>query len=160
MNRLSCRSCGQTLSISFANLGLQPIANAFRTREQLSSPEVFYPLRAFVCSECKLVQLEDFGSRENYFHENYVYFSSYSRTWLEHARRYAAAMIQRFSLNERSRVVEIASNDGYLLRFFLERRISAFGVEPSANVADAARHQGVETRVVFFGTETARQLSA
>jgi C-methyltransferase C-terminal domain/Putative zinc binding domain/Methyltransferase domain len=160
MNRPSCRSCGQPLSISFADLGLQPIANAFRTREQLASPEVFYPLRAFVCSECKLVQLEDFGSRENHFHENYVYFSSYSRTWLDHARRYAAAMVERFSLNAQSRVVEIASNDGYLLRYFLEQRIPALGVEPSANVAEAARHKGVATRVAFFGTETARQLSA
>jgi hypothetical protein len=159
MNRRSCRSCGLPLSISFADLGLQPIANAFRTREQLSSPETFYPLRAFVCSECKLVQLEDFGSRENHFHENYVYFSSYSRTWLEHAHRYAAAMIERFRLNEQSLVVEIASNDGYLLRYFLEQRISALGVEPSANVAESARHQGVETRVAFFGTQTARQLS-
>lgn len=160
MNRPSCRSCGQPLSVSFADLGWQPIANAFWTREQLASPEVFYPLRAFVCSECKLVQLEDFGSRENHFHENYVYFSSYSHTWLDHARRYAAAMVERFSLNEQSRVVEIASNDGYLLRYFLEQRIPALGVEPSANVAEAARHKGVETRVAFFGTETARQLSA
>jgi SAM-dependent methyltransferase len=160
MIRLSCRSCRQPLSTSFADLGLHPIANAFRTREQLSSPELFYPLRAFVCSGCKLVQLEDFGARENHFHENYVYFSSYSRTWLQHACRYTAAMIERFSLNEQSRVVEIGSNDGYLLRHFQERRISALGVEPSANVAEAARHQGVETRVAFFGTETARQLSA
>jgi SAM-dependent methyltransferase len=160
MNRLSCRSCRQPLSTSFADLGLHPIANAFRTREQLSSPEIFYPLRAFVCSKCKLVQLEDFGSREHHFHENYVYFSSFSRTFLQHACGYAAAMIERFRLDEQSRVVEIGSNDGYLLRYFLERRISALGVEPSANVAEAARHQGVETRVAFFGTETARQLSA
>jgi SAM-dependent methyltransferase len=160
MNRQSCRSCGLPLSISFADLGLQPIANAFRSREQLSSPEIFYPLRAFVCSVCKLVQLEDFGSRENHFHENYVYFSSCSRTWLGHARRYAAEMIERFRLNEQSRVVEIASNDGYLLRYFLERQISALGIEPSANVAEAARHQGIETRVAFFGAQIARQLSA
>jgi hypothetical protein len=160
MNSPSCRSCGLPLSISFSDLGLQPIANAFRTREQLSSPEIFYPLRAFVCSECKLVQLEDFGSRENFFHDNYVYFSSYSRSWLEHARRYAAAMIERFSLNEQSWVVEIASNDGYLLRYFLEQRIPVLGVEPSANVAESARVKGVETRVVFFGSEMARQLLA
>jgi Putative zinc binding domain/C-methyltransferase C-terminal domain/Methyltransferase domain len=160
MNRRSCRSCGLPLSISFADLGLQPIANAFRSREQLSSPEIFYPLHAFVCSGCKLVQLEDFGSRENHFHENYVYFSSYSHTWLEHARRYAAEMIERFCLNEQSRIVEIASNDGYLLRYFLEQQISALGIEPSANVAEAARRQGIETRVAFFGAQTARQLSA
>jgi hypothetical protein len=160
MSRRSCRSCGLPLSISFADLGLQPIANAFRNREQLSSPEIFYPLRAFVCSGCKLVQLDDFGSRENHFHENYVYFSSYSRTWLEHARRYAAEMIERFRLNEQSRVVEIASNDGYLLRYFLEQQISALGIEPSANVAEAACRQGIETRVAFFGAQTARQLSA
>jgi C-methyltransferase C-terminal domain/Putative zinc binding domain/Methyltransferase domain len=160
MNRRSCRSCGLPLSISFADLGLQPIANAFRSREQLSSSEIFYPLRAFVCSGCKLVQLEDFSSREDHFHENYVYFSSYSHTWLEHARRYAAEMIDRFGLNEQSRVVEIASNDGYLLRYFLEQQISALGIEPSANVAEAARRQCIETRVAFFGAQTARQLSA
>jgi SAM-dependent methyltransferase len=159
MNMPTCRSCRQPLAISFADLGLQPIANAFRSHEQLSSPEMFYPLRAFVCSECKLVQLEDFGSRESHFHENYVYFSSYARSWLDHASRYAVAMIERFGLNTQSRVVEIASNDGYLLRYFLEQKISALGIEPSANVADAARRQGIETRVAFFGTATARQLS-
>jgi hypothetical protein len=122
MNMPSCRSCRQPLAISFADLGLQPIANAFRSHEQLSSPEMFYPLRAFVCSECKLVRLEDFGSRESHFHENYVYFSSYARSWLDHASRYAVAMTERLGLNTQSRVVEIASNDGYLLRYFLEQR--------------------------------------
>jgi len=160
MTKLYCRSCGGSLSMSFVDLGAQPISNAFRTLEQGSEPEVFYPLHAFVCSACKLVQLGEGGSRESHFHANYVYFSSFSSTWLEHARRYAEAMIERLGLDGASRVVEIASNDGYLLRHFLERKIPALGVEPSANVAEAARAQGVETRVAFFGTQTAREMAA
>lgn len=155
-----CRSCGGPLSISFADLGAQPVSNAFRTPEQRSLPELFYPLRAFVCPACKLVQIEEAGSRESHFHANYVYFSSFSSSWLEHARRYAASMIERFDLDGASRVVEIASNDGYLLRYFLEKKIPSLGVEPSANVAAAARQRGIETRVAFFGTQTARQMAA
>lgn len=155
-----CRSCGGALAVCFADLGQQPISNAFRTREQLAQPEPVYPLRAFVCSTCKLVQLADLNARESHFHGNYVYFSSYSDTWLDHARRYAAAMVERFGLDTQSQVVEIASNDGYLLRYFVEHGIPALGIEPSANVAEAARRHGVATRVAFFGAETARALKA
>ncbi len=157
---LNCRSCGGALSTCFADLGAQPISNAFRTREQLSTPEPVYPLCVFVCSACKLVQLAEFNARESHFHANYVYFSSYSNSWLDHSRRYAAAVIERFALNSGSRVVEIASNDGYLLRYFAEREIPAIGVDPSAGVAEAARKQGIETRIAFFGAETARQMAA
>jgi SAM-dependent methyltransferase len=160
MNKHYCRSCGAALSVSFVDLGAQPISNAFRTSEQGASPELFYPLRAFVCSACKLVQLDDVSSRESHFHADYVYFSSFSSSWLAHARHYAGAMIDRFSLDRASRVVEVASNDGYLLRNFVERNIPALGVEPSANVAEAARRQGVETRVAFFGAQTAHQMAA
>jgi SAM-dependent methyltransferase len=107
-----------------------------------------------------LVQLDDVSSRDSHFHADYVYFSSFSNSWLEHARRYAQAMIERFSLDRSSRVVEIASNDGYLLRHFLDKGVPSLGVEPSANVAEAARRHGVETRVAFFGAETARQMAA
>lgn len=160
MDKQSCRSCGGVLATCFADLGAQPISNAFRSRAQLSTSEPVYPLRAFVCSACKLVQLVDVSDRESHFHADYVYFSSYSSSWLDHARRYAAAMIARFDLNDGSRVVEIASNDGYLLRYFAERNIPALGVEPSASVAEAARRQGIETRVAFFGAETARKMVA
>jgi SAM-dependent methyltransferase len=160
MSRQSCRSCGAALTASFVDLGSQPISNAFRSAEQLSSPELFYPLRAMVCSNCKLVQLEDIASRDAHFHANYVYFSSFSNSWLDHARAYAIAMIERFHLDSTSRVVEIASNDGYLLRNFNERGIPSLGVEPSANVAAAARAQGVETREAFFGAETASEMAA
>jgi SAM-dependent methyltransferase len=117
-------------------------------------------LRAMVCSNCKLVQLKDTASREAHFHTNYVYFSSFSKSWLNHAQAYATAMIARFHLDATSRVVEIASNDGYLLRNFNERGIPSLGVEPSANVAAAARAQGVETREAFFGAETALEMAA
>jgi SAM-dependent methyltransferase len=157
---MNCRSCGGVLSTCFANLGAQPISNAFRTAEQLATHEPLYPLRAFVCSACKLVQLAEINARESHFHAGYVYFSSYSSTWLEHARRYAATMIERFDLGDSSRVVEIASNDGYLLRYFDEQNIPTLGVEPSANVAEAARRQGIATRVAFFGVEVARQMAA
>jgi SAM-dependent methyltransferase len=160
MSGQPCRSCGAILTASFVDLGGQPISNAFRTAEQLSSPELFYPLRAMVCSNCKLVQLKDTASREAHFHANYVYFSSFSKSWLNHAQAYATAMIARFHLDATSRVVEIASNDGYLLRNFNERGIPSLGVEPSANVAAAARAQGVETREAFFGAETALEMAA
>jgi SAM-dependent methyltransferase len=160
MSKQSCRSCGGVLSTVFVDLGGQPISNAFRSAEQLSSAELFYPLRARVCADCKLVQLEDVSSRDTHFHANYAYFSSFSNSWLEHARVYAAAMVERFSLDSQSRVVEIASNDGYLLRYFKERGIPSLGVEPSANVAEAARAKGIETRVRFFGAETARQMAS
>lgn len=113
-----------------------------------------------MCAACKLVQLDDVSSRDSHFHADYVYFSSFSNSWLDHARRYADAMVEQFHLDKGSRVVEIASNDGYLLRNFLAKKIPALGVEPSANVAEAALRQGVETRVAFFGAETARRMAA
>jgi SAM-dependent methyltransferase len=160
MSKQSCRSCGGALSTVFADLGGQPISNAFRSAEELSAAELFYPLRALVCADCKLVQLEDVNSRDAHFHANYVYFSSFSNSWLDHARDYATRMIERFHLDSQSRVVEIASNDGYLLRNFNERGVPSLGVEPSANVAEAARAQGVETRIAFFGAKIARQLTS
>jgi len=155
MSGKACRSCGAALTTSFVDLGGQPISNAFRAVEQLSSPELFYPLRAMVCADCKLVQLEDTPPRDAHFHADYIYFSSFSTSWLDHACAYATAMIERFHLDGASRVVEIASNDGYLLRNFNARGIPSLGVEPSANVAAAARAQGVETREAFFGAQTA-----
>src|SRR5882724_4794792 len=111
--KLSCRSCKAPLKTLFADLGMMPVSNAFRTAKMLSEPEPFYPLRAFVCDACKLVQLQDFEAPETHFHDAYAYFSSYSESWLDHARAYADGAVKRFKLDAGSLVVEIASNDGY-----------------------------------------------
>ncbi|POR47350.1 methyltransferase family protein [Bosea psychrotolerans] len=155
-----CRSCGAALTATFADLGLSPISNAFPRIAARRQAELFYPLRAFVCSKCRLVQLEDFESREVHFNEDYAYFSSVSTSWLAHAARYATAMIDRFELGAASRVIEIASNDGYLLKNFVARGIACLGVDPAANCAEAAmRNFNVETRVGFFGAELGAALA-
>ena len=155
-----CRACGAALSTLFVDLGMQPISNAFRTPEEAAAPETFFPLRAYVCDACKLVQLQDVVSREAHFHAEYAYFSSFSKSWLDHARRFVDAAIPRFSLGPNSQVVEIASNDGYLLQYFVERGIPSLGVDPAANCAEAARTRGVETVLGFFGREMAEHLCA
>jgi len=155
----SCRFCGSILRHTFVDLGSSPLANSFLKPVQLNQMEPFYPLHAFVCDRCFLVQLNEVVSPEDIF-TDYAYFSSYSETWLQHARAYAALVIERFGLSERSRVIEIASNDGYLLRYFVERGITVLGIEPAANVAQAALEKGIPTIVKFFGEETARQLAA
>ncbi|CAB1370496.1 class I SAM-dependent methyltransferase [Denitratisoma oestradiolicum] len=154
-----CRSCGEPLGIVFADLGLSPVSNAFIKPERAGDGEVFYPLRARVCESCWLVQLDIETHSDMHFHEDYVYFSSFSTSWLDHARRYVEAMIPRFGLGEASRIVEVASNDGYLLQYFVQAGIPCLGIEPTANTAAAARQKGVETREMFFGRETARQLA-
>ena len=142
------------------DLGMSPIANSYLRPEQLARMEPFYPLRCLVCSECFLVQLEEFESPEQIFSDDYAYFSSYSSSWVEHARGYVEMAIERFGLGADDRVVEIASNDGYLLQFFVERGVPSLGIEPAANTAEAARDRGVETLVRLFGTETAREVAA
>jgi SAM-dependent methyltransferase len=157
--RTTCRFCGTPLEHVFADLGMSPLANNYLSEEELTQAERFYPLRAMVCHNCFLVQLEDYETPEAIF-SDYAYFSSYSSSWLEHARRYSQMVIERFGLDESSRVVEIASNDGYLLKNFVERGIPALGVEPAANVAEVAEQNGVPTLVKFFGQETAREVAA
>jgi SAM-dependent methyltransferase len=137
---------------------MSPLANSYVRPENLGRPEPFYPLRALACDECFLVQLEAFEAPEAIFSE-YPYFSSYSTTWLEHARRYVAAMVPRFGLGADSKVVEVASNDGYLLQYFDELRIPVLGIEPAANVADVAIQRGIPTLVKFFGVEAANDLT-
>jgi SAM-dependent methyltransferase len=159
MNQTSCRFCGAALSHTFVDLGVSPLSNSYLTAEQLSRMEPFYPLHARVCERCFLVQLEEFESPQNIF-SDYAYFSSYSESWLRHARDYTEQMIERFRLNAQSRVVEIASNDGYLLQYFVERGVPSLGIEPAANVARAAEEKGVRTLTKFFGTELARGLAA
>ncbi|SOY93196.1 SAM-dependent methyltransferase [Cupriavidus taiwanensis] len=154
----TCRACGATLSQTVVDLGLSPVSNAFIRPEHAASGEMFYPLHAMVCQACWLVQLRDETPAETHFHEDYVYFSSYSTSWLEHASRYVADMTRRFGLNQASQVMELASNDGYLLQYFQQAGIPCLGVEPSSNTAAAARAKGIDSREVFFGTATARAL--
>jgi SAM-dependent methyltransferase len=151
LETLRCRSCGAPVTTIFADLGLCPISNAFPRPRQSRAGEVFYPLRAYVCQGCWLVQSQDIETREAHFHADYPYFSSFSSTWLEHARQFAEMAANRFRLGPGSRVVEIGSNDGYLLRHFVSRGIPCLGVDPAENCARAARAHGVETRVAFFG---------
>ncbi len=138
---------------------MSPLSNSYVPPARMRSMEPFYPLHAFVCSDCKLVQLEEFESPDHIF-SDYAYFSSYSDSWLKHAARYTEDMIARFGYDEHSHVVEIASNDGYLLQNFVKSGIPVLGVEPAANVAEVARAKGVETEVRFFGCETARLLKS
>jgi SAM-dependent methyltransferase len=147
------------LQHTFADLGASPLANSYLSAQQMQRPEAFFPLHVKVCHRCFLVQLPEVESPENIF-SDYAYFSSYSDTWLDHARRFAAMTCERFALEAQSRVVEVASNDGYLLRFFAERKIPVLGIEPAANVAAAAEALGVPTRVEFFGSALARRLVA
>jgi SAM-dependent methyltransferase len=152
-----CRFCATPLEHTFADLGMSPLANSYLTPERANGMEPFYPLHALVCHQCFLVQLAQYETPGHIF-SDYAYFSSYSTTWLEHAKRYVDAMIERFGLDGSSHVVEIASNDGYLLQYFTERGVPVLGVEPAANVAEVAVAKGVPTLVEFFGVETARGL--
>ncbi|MEK7994902.1 MAG: class I SAM-dependent methyltransferase [Planctomycetota bacterium] len=155
----NCRFCGAPLVQTFADLGMSPLSNSFIPPDSVRRMEPFFPLHAFVCSKCKLVQLEEFKSPQEIFGD-YLYFSSFSDSWLKHASSYASYMTERFGLSSKSLVVEIASNDGYLLQYFSQRGISVLGIEPAANVAKYAIEKGVPTRVVFFGKDTATRMVA
>jgi SAM-dependent methyltransferase len=154
-----CRFCGAALAHTFANLGVSPVANNYLTEDQIGRMEPFYPLHALACDRCFLVQLEEFETPETIF-SDYAYFSSYSTSWLQHCRAYAEMAIERFELGPGSQVVELASNDGYLLQYFAERGVPVLGVEPGANVAEVARERGIPTEVEFFGQEVATSLAA
>jgi SAM-dependent methyltransferase len=154
-----CRFCDAPLSRTFVDLGVSPLANSYLEPADLGRPETFYPLQAYLCEGCFLVQLPEAAAPEEIF-TDYAYFSSVSTSWVEHARRYAEAVIGRFGLGPESLVVEIASNDGYLLRHFKERGVPVLGVEPAANVARAAAEAGIPTRTEFFTLELARALAA
>ena len=155
----ACRFCGEPASHLFADLGMSPLCESYVSADQLNAMEPFYPLRAVVCPRCFLVQLDQYVTAQHIFSE-YAYFSSYSSSWVEHARRYTNMIGRRLGLDASSLVVEIASNDGYLLQHFVSSGIPVLGIEPAANVAEAARQKGIPTRVCFFGTEVARQLVA
>lgn len=155
-----CRSCGAPLIHSVVDLGSSPVANSMIRADAADRMEPTFPLHAFVCGTCHLVQLKDYETPEALFAEDYTYFSSYSESWVAHARRYCEAMTTRFGLGAGSKVVEIASNDGYLLQWFVEAGVPVLGVEPATNVAEVANARGVPTTVAFFGRETALRLKA
>jgi SAM-dependent methyltransferase len=158
-NHSGCRFCGCRLEHTFVDLGVSPLVQSFLTVEQLNQMEPFYPLQVFVCENCFLVQLQEFVAPEEIFGD-YLYFASYSDTWLAHAKRYTEDMVRRFAIDEKSLVVELASNDGYLLQYFVEKKVPVLGVEPAANVAAVAAKKGVPSLVKFFSSQTARELFA
>jgi SAM-dependent methyltransferase len=159
MTPASCRFCSAPLETVFADLGMSPLANSYVAPERAGAMEPFYPLCTLVCGECLLVQLEQFETPEAIF-SDYAYFSSYSTSWLEHSRRYVEQMVQRWDLDASSHVVELASNDGYLLQYFVAQGIPVLGIEPAANVAEVAVENGVPTLVEFFGVPVATRLAA
>jgi SAM-dependent methyltransferase len=159
MTNKHCRFCNAGLKRTFVDLGRSPLANSLLSAEDVERGEASYPLHAYVCDNCLLVQLQEFERAENIF-SDYLYFSSFSQLWLQHCRAYAEKMTKRFALDDRTLVVEVASNDGYLLQYFKKRGIGVLGVEPAANVAKAAQDKGIATEVAFFGVETARRLAA
>jgi SAM-dependent methyltransferase len=152
-----CRHCGMPLTHTFVDLGMSPLSNAYVQPEHLRGMEPFFPLHVYVCGSCFLVPGGEFETPEAIF-SDYAYFSSYSDSWLEHCRRYVQMIIARLGLAQRSKVVEIASNDGYLLQYFVVAKIPCLGIEPAANVAEVARRNGIPTEVCFFGSETAQRL--
>jgi SAM-dependent methyltransferase len=156
-NTAKCRFCDQLLRFTFVDLGMSPLCESFLSLEQLNQGESFYPLHAYVCKNCFLVQLEEYVSPENIFTE-YAYFSSYADTWLEHCKNYTELVSSRFRLNKSSFVVEVASNDGYLLQYFVQKGIPVLGIEPAKNVAKVAIEKGVPTLTEFFGRELATRL--
>ena len=156
-NASNCRFCGGSLA-EFVDLGMSPLCESILTKDQLNTMEPFYPLAAYVCRNCLLVQLQEYVAPKEIFSE-YAYFSAYSDTWLAHARQYVETMIKRLALGPASLVIELGSNDGYLLQFFVKKGVSVLGIDPAANVANAAEKRGVPTLVKFFGTETANALA-
>ncbi|MFM2327053.1 MAG: hypothetical protein RIR31_1255 [Bacteroidota bacterium] len=155
---MQCRFCNTELEHVFIDLNNSPASNSFLTKEQLNEPETFYPLKVYTCHKCFLVQVDEYKKSDAIFDSNYVYFSSYSTSWLKHASDYADKMTQRFGYNQDSQVIEIASNDGYLLQYFLQKGIKVMGIEPTANTAEVAIEKGIKTIIEFFGVELADRL--
>ncbi|WP_010192839.1 class I SAM-dependent methyltransferase [Candidatus Nitrosarchaeum limnium] len=156
---LNCRFCNKPLTNIFVDLGITPLSNSFLKKEIIHNSEKKYPLCTYVCSSCFLVQLPEFEKPENIF-EEYAYFSSYSSTWLHHAQDYVNMMIKKFGFDEKKLVIEIASNDGYLLQFFKEKDIPILGIEPAVNVAKVAKEKGIPTITKFFSADTAEELKS
>ncbi|MBN8852364.1 MAG: SAM-dependent methyltransferase [Sphingobacteriales bacterium 50-39] len=157
---MQCRFCKTELTNVFIDLINSPASNSFLSKEQLNEPEMFYPLKVYTCHKCFLVQIDEYKQSDDIFNSEYVYFSSYSKSWLEHARKYTESMTGRFHFNNTSQVVEIASNDGYLLQYFHHSGIPVLGIEPTANTAKVAMGKGIDTVVDFFGVRLARELAS
>ena len=158
MTSFPCRFCGSALHDRMVDLGMSPLCESYLAVDQLDTVEPFYPLNVWVCSECLLAQLNEYVGADEIFTE-YAYFSSYSTSWLQHASDYVAMITDRLGLGDRSKVIELASNDGYLLQYFVERGIPCLGIEPAANVAKEAEVRGVPTDVSFFGVQRAKELA-
>ena len=152
---MQCRYCKTPLKHIFIDLVNSPASNSFLTEEQLNEPEAFYPLKVYTCHQCFLVQVDEYKKSDAIFDSNYAYFSSYSTSWLAHAKKYTDLMMQRFNYDENSLVIELASNDGYLLQYFKEKNIPVMGIEPTANTAEVAMAKGIKTVIEFFGAELA-----
>lgn len=156
---MNCRHCCSKLTETFVDLGSAPASNAYLTENSMREPEKWYPLHVLVCSNCHLVQTEDFANAEELFSPDYAYFSSYSTSWLKHAEEYVVAMVKRFGLNHSSKVIEVAANDGYLLQYVQSAGIPCFGIEPTSSTAAAARAKGLRVLEEFFGTRLAEELA-
>lgn len=152
---MNCRHCKNELNHVFCDLQTCPPSNAMVKKEFLNSPEMYFPLKVFVCERCWLVQVDEIEKAEEIFNKDYTYFSSYSTSWLNHAKNYVENMTERFNLNKSSKVIEIASNDGYLLQYFKEKNIPVLGIEPTSNTADVAINKGIECIVDFFSERLA-----
>ena len=155
---MNCRFCNHPLSKEFIDLVNSPASNSFLTAEQLNEPETFYPLKVYTCDKCFLVQVDEYKKSDAIFSSDYVYFSSYSKSWLAHCKAYTDLMQARFGFNSDSLIAEIASNDGYLLQYFKEKGIPVLGIEPTSNTAQIAIDKGIPTVTEFFGVALAKQL--
>ncbi len=155
---MTCRFCNNPVKTEFADLVNSPASNSYLTAEQLNEPEVFFPLKVMVCEKCFLVQVDEYKKSSDIFNQDYAYFSSFSTSWLAHCKKYVDMMAGRFGFNQHSLVVEVASNDGYLLQYFKEKGVPVLGVEPTANTAAVAIKKGIPSVVDFFGVNLAKKL--
>lgn len=155
---MNCRFCKSKLENMFLDLGFAPPSNSFLSAEDMKQGEFHYPLKVYVCDECMLVQLDEFKKATDIFSDEYVYFSSMSRSWLAHSKKYTNKMMSEFGINQNSQVIEVASNDGYLLQYFKEKGVSVLGVEPTESTAKVSREKGIETVMEFFGEKLATDL--
>ena len=157
---MNCRFCNHPLTHEFVDLGFSPPSNSFLEASQLNEPETYYPLKIMVCEQCFLVQIDEFAKHDDIFNSNYAYFSSFSTSWLAHAKAYTNLMMERFGFDTTSQVIEIASNDGYLLQYFKEKGVPVLGIEPTANTAAVAIEKGIDSVIDFFGVRLAKELTA
>ena len=155
---MKCRFCNNELRNEFLDLANTPASNSYLTKEQLNKPEIYFPLKVFVCEKCWLVQVDEYKKSTEIFDNNYAYFSSYSSSWLKHSENYVDMISDRLNLNKNSLVIEIASNDGYLLQYFLPKQIPCIGIEPTTNTAEVAEKKGIRTIKDFFSTQLAKRL--